>query len=386
MPERVLVVIHDHIPTTRIIERTLRQLEPDFVIKVVTLRELSIKEFFSGDYKLLLIRQCEPYLKPLLSWIHANNTQYCYFLDDNFWEIKGNTPLARCYQNKELIKNLNDFVSTAKVVMTASKYLCNYVKKYNPNTHFIDTAFNFDLTEGLSQAPKSDKVKILYSGSIYRDNDFGHVVGAIKRIAQTYQEKVTFYFHGFVPQELKQLKNVVYDENFYNYDDYIKHQFQMGYDIGLAPLSDSISNRSKTSLKYREYGACKIAGIYTNISPYADCIKQHINGVLVEHTEESWYEGLKSLIDNPSLREVISENAYQDVRYTHSYQKIVPEWKQVLMDTPYNPAIKMSPFMLIRFYTQKMLYVLIYKMKRTKHYYSSEGIIVTLKKIWEQMG
>lgn len=298
--QTLLIISPGNIPTVEIIKRSLDFLQKDYRIKIVLEHRLPMRYIFSGEYKLLFMRQCSPNLQPLLKMMQQFNISYLYYLDDNFWEIKSDSPLGELYQDETVKKTLTDFISGASCVITGSNYLKDYVKKFNKQVVYIKPAFSFDLIKNSQQHPKSNLIKILYSGSLYRDADFQFVIPALKKILNDYAGKIKIYFHGYVPESLKNFSDVIYDENFYPYEDYIKKQYQENYSIGLAPLTPSLSNYSKTNLKYREYGACQIAGIYSAQPPYTDCVINNKTGLLVNATEQDWYQAIKLLIDNES--------------------------------------------------------------------------------------
>lgn len=380
MTQKLLIVVPGFIPTVEIIVRTLKHLSPRYQIKTVLATHLKLEELFSGEYKVLFIRMCDPAFKPIIDIIQASKASYLYYLDDNFWELgKGaNKVLAQCYSNPDLLEALNLFVQHAHQVLAGSENLKNYIQPYTKNVSAINAAFDFKLLDGLSPSARTNQVKILYSGSLHREQDFAVIIPALKRILVDYSENVTLHFNGFVPDELKSLNNVIYDEHFYEYDEYIKKQYTIGYDIGLAPLHDSPSNRAKSNLKYREYGACHIAGIYSDIPPYSDCITSYENGILVHHHTEAWYNALKELVENITLRQKIARNAFQDVKLNYTHEKIAADWESILATLPVFYVKRKVTFL---FKLKQYNYALRYKLRRVKDYYQYHGLIFTSKKI-----
>ncbi len=383
MANKLLIVIPGVIPTVEIIVRTLKQMGSHYQLNVVLASKIKIQDILSDEYLILFIRICDPSLKPILNLMKQYKIKYYYYLDDNFWEIgKGKGALAECYSNPQLIKTLNGFIRNAHVVITGSEPLKKYIMSKNQNIISMKAAFDFELIDNLQKEPKSEKIKILYSGSLYREQDFSVVIPALKRILHEYREQVVIYFNGFVPGELKTYTNVVYDENFYPYDCFIKKQYQMNYDIGIAPLHNGLSSQAKSNLKYREYGACSIAGIYSNIPPYSDCITHLENGFLVEHNEDAWYHALKELIANQVLRDKMVLNAFNDVHANYNHERIAEDWRKQFHNIS-KRRVKKSVTLMRCFsikLEQKLLAVR-YKIKRAGDYYKSYGLNYTCRKI-----
>ena len=94
-----------------------------------------------------------------------------------------------------------------------------------------------------------------------------------------------------------------------NYAEFVKLMYARAWDIGLAPLADTPSNQRKTNNECREYGACLIPGIYSDMSIYRASVNDRETGLLVPHIEDWWFEGMKTLIDLRDLRGRIAVNA-----------------------------------------------------------------------------
>ncbi len=390
---KLLVIIEGHIPTTDIIVRALKEMPRFDEIKVVTPNELCLKTFFSGEYQILFIRTCHPMWNMLIKFMKKNNTSFVYYLDDNFWELTGNSPIAQCYQDKQIIQTLNQFVSLAHEVITGSENLAAYIRsRYNTSAKYIHASFDFSLLNGVSQTPKnalcpsnSEPVKIIYSGSYYRDHDFKFIISALEKLLTEYQDKIRMYFYGFVPPALKSFHNVIFDEKFYNYSSYIVKQYTENFDIGLAPLLNSLSNQAKSNLKYREYSACHIAGVYSNLAPYQNCITHGQNGLLAHENELEWYAALKSLIEDKSLRNKIIANANADVKNNYSIKAVAPVWQTVFSHLPPNSKIKNTTILQYKHSLFRLFIKFIYLTKRTRTYLRHHGFLFTMQKIYGVM-
>ena len=80
-------------------------------------------------------------------------------------------------------------------------------------------------------------------------------------------------------------------------------------DIALAPLKNTEFNRCKSPIKFLEYSACEIPGVYSP-TIYSD-VSFNFDGNfgLVAHTPDEWYAKIKHLIDFPLIRKEIAEGA-----------------------------------------------------------------------------
>jgi GT2 family glycosyltransferase/glycosyltransferase involved in cell wall biosynthesis len=79
--------------------------------------------------------------------------------------------------------------------------------------------------------------------------------------------------------------------------------------IAVAPLQDASFNRHKSDLKYLEYAALGLPGIYSDLGPYRDSVRHEVTGLLTENTTEAWCAAILRLASDPDLRDRIAAGA-----------------------------------------------------------------------------
>lgn len=88
-----------------------------------------------------------------------------------------------------------------------------------------------------------------------------------------------------------------------------REYYQMlDFEIGIAPVRDTVFGRSKSAIKALEYNARGIPVIASDVKPYQEYIVHGENGFLVKEPHE-WGKYLKLLVDNPDLRAEMGEKA-----------------------------------------------------------------------------
>ncbi len=195
----------------------------------------------------------------------------------------------------------------------------------------------------LSAAQKTaDKnvIKIVYATSRVNDKLADLFKPALEDVLQKYQERIEVYFLGYNPPEFKIYPNVFYRPLTLNYEQYLRYFSSVGFDIGLAPLPDDIFHRSKTNVKVREYGACRIAGIYSNVNVYSKTVIPGKTGILVENSYQAWFRALSELIENTDLRTQIQEQAYQFAQENFSQVAFDQLWGQQIVEVLKQPRKK----------------------------------------------
>jgi hypothetical protein len=80
------------------------------------------------------------------------------------------------------------------------------------------------------------------------------------------------------------------------------------FDIGVAPLVDNEFNRSKSDLKFLDYAALGLPGVYSDVPAYASCV-DGFTGLKAPNTVEAWCETLARLCTDAPLRASIGRAA-----------------------------------------------------------------------------
>ena len=307
----------------------------------VTLAYLFKPKILDGIDCVIFCRSSFPNEEWILNEVASRGIPYIYEIDDNFFEIPYDNELGRNHRHPINLSSFINFISHASVVRTYSHLLAEDAGFYNKNIEMNRVYFDFELIKGLKQT-KSTKLKIVYATSRMADAQQDIFTEALHKIALNYQDKVEVYFWGapIVDKELKNLANVFPLAPIYNYEKFIKRFYEMGFDIGLAPIFEGRFFNSKTNNKYREYGACKIAGIYSNENLYSDCVIDSKNGLLVENTPDGWYKAIERLILDSELRNAIISEANNDIEKNYSFEHYCDIWMQSINNAIAQKLIK----------------------------------------------
>jgi len=129
-----------------------------------------------------------------------------------------------------------------------------------------------------------------------------------------------------MPAGIQPGSRIRFFEHTNSYTDFIRFQASRNWAIGLAPLCDNSANRAKTNNKYREYGACRIAGIYSDMPPYQGCVEDGLTGLLAGPSSEAWLSAILRLALQPDERYRIAGQAESDVREKYCVTAIASAW------------------------------------------------------------
>jgi hypothetical protein len=216
-----------------------------------------------------------------------------------------------------------------------SKRLGEAIRTRLPETRieYLNPPFDTDRANALleavgSRAADTDVVRIGYPTS-RRPGIAPLLEPVVRHIAQRYPNRVAFEFVGWMPDGLADVPGVTMFPNIPDYDRYLEFKVSRRWAIGLAPLLGGTFDACKTSVKYREYGGCGIAGAYSRVAPYTDDVADGHTGVLVDNRMDAWVAALERLIESPDERCMIAASARADVERNFSQHASVRRWKEI---------------------------------------------------------
>ncbi|SAL72063.1 glycosyltransferase-like protein [Caballeronia peredens] len=333
-PVDVKLIIEGHIPTNQIIARVISEALGDKgSVEPILLTDFTPDVILDGGL-VVLSRISSPAAIPMIEWMEMHGVGYLYYIDDNFWELTGNTPLAQYYRCEPVRETLRLAIRHSKGVIVNSPLLGEYIKRRHTRARvqMLNAPFDFSLVRQLEPQSKAPgEVRIGFAGNISRAADFVEIIPAFERLLEKYPN-VTLVFFGYCPPELTGRDRVIDVPTVKDYAEFIALKESYGLDIGLAPMADTPSNRYKTNNKYREYGGLRIAGIYTNMSPYKDSVIHGKTGLLIEHHAGSWYEAMELLVTDAKLRTDIASAAYEDVVTNYAQHVVASKWRDTLTE------------------------------------------------------
>jgi len=320
----ILVIIEAEIATTHLIEQVLKACGSRGIqYRVQFLDKLKATDF-TPDVIPLFVRCGDPRAYSWAQTLVDANYPYLFYIDDNFWRIIGDSALAEYYRHPIVRRSLEFVVSHASAVITNSGELAAFLSRFNKQVSVLPTFFDFSLIEDVQQ--RSDgQVRIGFAGSPSRADDLQLISPLISPILEKFPQTV-FEFAGVLPKGIQPNARIRFFPHTQDYQSYIRFQAARNWAIGLAPLIDHEANRSKTDNKYREYGACRCAGIYSDIPPYSDVVKNPETGLLVENTHSAWLKAITDLLAHPEKRTALAHAALQDVRTRYDISHVSHAW------------------------------------------------------------
>ena len=283
-------------------------------------------------------RNTDPRYFTLLDELLARGIPYIYDLDDNLFEVPLDSDVGKYHQAPEQKEMLSRYLIHATWIRVYSQSLLEKIKAINENIERMVPPLDWDLINPRPEK-KNSPITIVYATSRKDDSLSKIFTNAIRQIVDKYGNKVAVFFLGYIPPDLRKIENIRHLPFISDYSRYLGRFSKSGYDIGLAPLVDDEFHKDKTNNKYREYAACGICGIYSNVPVYSECVNDQQTGLLVGNTMEEWVNAISQLVEDSNLREQIRESAFLDVKKTYSLADFDSRWfNQISKLASLNPA------------------------------------------------
>jgi hypothetical protein len=229
------------------------------------------------------------------------------------------------------LEQLSRYIRHARLVRVYSSPLAERARELNSNTMQVEAAIDWQNIHPQPH-PTSRPLQIVYATSRAEDTLAQIFVPAVEAILERFAGQVEMNFWGYLPEQLAGRPGVRHLRPVQNYNEFMQRFSAMGFAIGLAPLLDDEFHRSKTNNKFREYGACQIAGVYSNVDTYSRYITDGETGLLVENSAEAWSNALTRLITDPELRQKIARQALDYAHLNFSQEAYLRVWQSQFED------------------------------------------------------
>lgn len=300
------------------------------------------------------------FVKSLFGEIKKNNIDIIYDLDDDLLNIE------KDHKDYEMYSKLHDvfkfIIINSDVITVSTSYLKDQLIAYNENIKIVPNTLMklWDFNPKIKNINSKKTIKIGYFGSITHGGDIQLLEKAITTVKQHFKNnEIIFEIVGGCHENHDWINRIDLPHNYgekstvksriMNLFAYFLNKFnllrvnlpyssfipfmknEIDWDVGLAPLEDTNINRSKSNLKYLEYTALNVPGIYSNVGPYQE-IASKKTGIVVNNDNE-WGEAIISLIENSELYETTLKNAYNDVSNNYLVENAALIWDELLNDS-----------------------------------------------------
>jgi hypothetical protein len=326
----VLLVVEARIASVQLIEQVLGRLNSQHGVTWRTRldREVTGADF-GAETVICVVRTSTPAASLFVDELRAHGVPYVFYIDDNFWLLDPRTAIGRHYAQRSTREALESIVHHAAAVIVSTTALAEQLGPKTKRVVHLDAAV--DLDKFPEPPPRSDKRIVMgFAGSMGRGADMAALapvlMAALERHPHLWLEVIG------PPFNLEGHDRALHFPYLDDYDSYVRFQHSRAWDFALAPLRGTPAQEYKTDVKYREYGAQRIPGIYQRSRPYAH-VQEGVTGLTASSPDE-WARAIDEFVADPALRSAVALNAWRDISERYGMERIAHQWLRELESLP----------------------------------------------------
>lgn len=243
-------------------------------------------------------------------------------------------------EEERRMRGTEECIKMADLVTVTTFYLKKKLSHLNKNIAVLPNYLDIE-TWLKPRKNNSRTLRIGWAGSISHKADLEQILNpVIKEVIKRHPE-VRFVYCGYGGMSsTDKLTQLEYGEDMFKGIPRKNREYLLGvntpfwpvkasaleFDIALAPLIDDEFNRSKSNLKYLEYGLLGYPGVYSP-TIYKETVKHGETGFIAK-TKEDWIKYIDLLIEDEELRNKIRDNARKDVLKNWDLKDHIEKWER----------------------------------------------------------
>lgn len=281
-----------------------------------------------------------PHYDWILQTCQERRIPTAFHLDDNFWELPPGLANSDFPRTPAGVEQMERYLRRVNRVFVYHPLMQQRALEYNPQVRRLLPSI--DLRGLPDQAPprRDGRVRITYIAGRTAGDPLAKLFGDdLQRLLDLYPGLFEVIWWGAAPERFRQHPASQVMERPADEGRFLQALAGGDYDIGLAPLLPTAYYLSQPPWYYLQYGACRVAGLYSDVENYAACVRHEATGMIVPNQPGAWFEALHGLVVNGPLREDLRRNAYADVDAHYRQELAEQEWLQVLAEMAPQPAI-----------------------------------------------
>jgi len=264
-----------------------------------------------------------PYWRRWRAW-----QRLVYEIDDNVFEVDITNWMAYgAYGKADVRDAVEQAALVADIVTVTTEPLAEIMRQFNPEVRVIPNVVPDEVVS--MDRPRQPKVVVGWQGGASHAKDIALIAQTLRHILDKHGKHAELHIAGTDYRE-----TIGRQSRFTQWTpissslDYFRG---IDFDIGLAPLTGTKFDQSKSAIKAIEYNALGIPVIASDCEPYREFVVDGVNGYLCRRKSD-WGRRIEELINDAAAREEMGRNGRELVRSAHTMSTGVKAWASVFQE------------------------------------------------------
>jgi glycosyltransferase involved in cell wall biosynthesis len=250
-------------------------------------------------------------VEPVVKRLRRRGTPLVVELDDNLF-LKG--PEDEEYG--PYLGGLARLLEAARLVTVSTEPLRAALTERNENIVVVENVLDEQLWLPVPHPRPGPGTRLLFFGTRTHSKDLALLRPAIEALRREAGLHVTLFVISGEPKGEAQdwytrLKPPRKSREYPGFVRWLK-EHASDFDVGVAPLVDDEFNRSKSDIKFLDYSALGLPGVYSDVPAFASCV-DGITGLKAANTVGDWCDALARLCTDVELRMSLAQAAQEYV-------------------------------------------------------------------------
>jgi hypothetical protein len=218
-----------------------------------------------------------------------------YEIDDDVFCVEPVNAMAHSVYGQPVTQDsVIHAAEVADLVTVTTEPLAEVMRKHNPNVVVIPNVVPDAILD--IERPRRDRLVLGWAGGASHAADILMIAAQVRRFLDRHpRAQMHLIGTDYGPTIRRPCRFTRWDA------DLMAYYRNIDFDIGLAPLTGTRFDRSKSNIKALECAALGIPVVASDVEPYRDFVIDGVTGYLVRR-EDQWFARLRDLANDDAMR------------------------------------------------------------------------------------